>query len=483
MIRRVWLFSLILGVPLFGFAVSEGIQAHLNSELRLAMRQQYPDLDPSIVAQLSFDQICETPNPELHSLCSTNRNLNLMSAAAVWAGSIGLILLLMIRIAGSVAQTNRSLLLSLFTPGLYLTAVLLIGLVVVHGTVAIAAIYYGESTFLGRIHIGVIVAIGLGALLGIAALIPNVFSLVSKAETFVLGTEITRKQAPELWQRVEEIANQLGALRPEHVVVGLDPNFFVTEADVVCLNAKLSGRTLYCSLPFCRILNKEEFSAVIGHELGHYKGLDTHFSQKFFPIYRGTTSAIASLQETGDEGSKMIALLPAIAVLSYFLECFSIAESRISRVRELAADQEGATATHPASLASALVKLHAFAGTWEALRQAAVSAIHEGKALVNASKTYAEVVAGSTSADVFNEIGETHLSHPTDSHPPLAVRLDALKTSIKDVSAAALDVRPTAAAIELFPGAEEVEENISGAYQAILAREYGISIESEATAS
>jgi Zn-dependent protease with chaperone function len=483
MMNRVWLLSLILAVPLFGFAVSEGIQAHLNSELRSAMRQQYPDLDPGSVAQLSFDQVCETPNPKLHSSCSRNRNLNLMSAAAVWAAGIGLILLVVIRFAGSAAKTNRSLLLSLFEPGLYLTAVLLIGLVAVHAALAIAAIYYGEAALLGRIHGGVIVAIGLGALLGVAALIPNVFSLISKAETFVLGTEITRKQAPELWQRVEEIANQLGALHPQHVVVGLDLNFFVTEADVVCQSGKLSGRTLYCSLPFCRILNKEEFSAVIGHELGHYKGLDTQFSQKFFPIYRGTTSAIASLQETGGEDSKIIPLLPAIAVLSYFLECFSVAESRISRVRELAADQEGATITHPASLASALVKLHAFAGTWEQVRQAAVSAIHDGKALVNASKTYAEVIAGGINADVFNGIGEAHLSHPTDSHPPLAIRLDALKTNIKDLSVAALSIRPTAAAIELFADVEKVEESISGAYQRILAREYGVNLAPEATAS
>ena len=117
MMNRVWLLSLILAVPLFGFAVSEGIQAHLNSELRSAMRQQYPDLDPGSVAQLSFDQVCETPNPKLHSICSRNRNLNLMSAAAVWAAGIGLILLVVIRFAGSAAKTNRSLLLSSLRAG------------------------------------------------------------------------------------------------------------------------------------------------------------------------------------------------------------------------------------------------------------------------------------------------------------------------------------------------------------------------------
>ena len=34
------------------------------------------------------------------------------------------------------------------------------------------------------------------------------------------------------------MANQLGALSPDQIVLGLDPNFFVTEADVVSIDGK-----------------------------------------------------------------------------------------------------------------------------------------------------------------------------------------------------------------------------------------------------
>jgi Zn-dependent protease with chaperone function len=445
------------------------------------MYKRYTDVDPKALAQLSLNRICETPTPELSSICSTNEHLNLMSTAALWAGGIGLALLLGIRLAGSAARTNRQVLLYLFKPGLYLTAVILLGLILVHAAVAMGAIYYGESALIERVHIKLIGVIGLGALLGLAMITRNVFTLVRKAQTFVIGTPVTRQQAPALWQRVEEIAQQLGALHPEYVVVGLDPNFFVTEADVLCLNGTLSGRTLYCSLPLCRILTQEEFSAIIGHELGHYQGRDTQFSQKFFPIYRGTASSIASLHAT--EGAGVIALLPAVAVLSYFLESFSVAESRISRLRELAADQQGVAVTNTATLATALVKVHAFAGVWGYIQQAAVAALREGKAFVNASKTYAEVVSTQATADAFKDIAETHLSHPTDSHPPLAVRLDALNMRLQDVSKAAQGVQPTQAAIGFFPEAEAVEENISEAYQILLARQLGIDLETGGTAS
>ncbi len=110
--------------------------------------------------------------------------------------------------------------------------------------------------------------------------------------------------------------------------------------------------------------------------------------------------------------------------------------------------------------------------------EAAVAALQERKAFVNASKTYAEIVAEHAAPNALDGIAETHLSHPTDSHPPLSVRLSALGISIKDVSKAALDVRPTQAAIDLLPNVETVEENISSAYQTILARQLGIDLES-----
>jgi len=163
-----------------------------------------------------------------------------------------------------------------------------------------------------------------------------------------------------------------------------------------------------------------------------------------------------------------------MAVLRYFLESFSVAESGISRIRELAADQEGVAVTGAATTATALVKAHAFGGAWKAIQNGAVAALREGKALINASKTYAELVSANARPEVLNGIAGTHLSHPTDSHPPLAVRLEALGKPLEEVSAAALDVHPSQAAIALFPGAEETEQNLSETYQAILARQLGI---------
>lgn len=483
MTRRILLLAIILGIPLIGFAVAEGIQAHFNSQLRTALRERFPQADQSTISEMTLDQLCAKRIPELRDICQTNSNLNLMSSAAVGSAAIGIALLLLIRLAGSISRNNRVLLLTFFKPGIYLTAIILIGLIVVNAAVVMGAIYYGESILIGRIHVGIMLAIGLGALAGISVMGNAMFSLVKKAKTFVIGTSVSREEAPELWKQVDHIADRLDALRPQQIVVGLDPNFFVTEADVVCLNAELSGTTMYCSLPLSRILTSSEFSSIIGHELAHFKGLDTKFSIGFYPIYRGTVSSIASLHEAGGEGSAGIALLPAIAILSYFLECFSVAESRISRNRELTADQAGASITDPTTIAAALVKVHAFSGLWDALQEASVDALREQKAFTNCSKVFAEVVAGHASPKALEGIADTQLSHPTDSHPPLSVRLESLRVDVSEVSGASLEVSPSDPAISHIDGYEQKEEEISTAYQMIVAKQLGIDLDADSESS
>lgn len=466
--NRIRLLILILVVPLIGLAVAKARQARDNSEIRSLLRDKYPNADQAVIAQITLDRLCETPQPGLGDMCRTNVNLNRLIIGALTAAAVGVALLLVIGIAGRLSRERRSLLLYLFKPGLYITATTLIVLTALHAIIAISAIYYAHITT------SFVVVIGLGALGGVIAIAWNVFFLIKEAQTSVIGVSLSRGEAPQLWNHIDQIADRLRALRPDALVVGLDPNFFVTEAAVVYLDGKLSGRTLYCSLPLCRILSNNEFSAVIAHELGHFQGLDTKFSEGFYPIYRGTASTIISLRKTGGEGWGSIALLPAIEIFSYFLECFSVAESRISRDRELAADQFGASLHDSVTMATALVKIHAFSGLWDRVRSGAEAAVQDRKRIVNVSQTFAQAAADSANPDLLLGIAETKLSHPTDSHPPLGVRLKSLAVALDDVSEASLAINPADAAVNLIPEPQKREEEISEAFHIFLAERLGI---------
>lgn len=474
--RTLILLALLFAVPVFGLLAANWVQSENNEQLRQVLQEQFPDAPAEKLAGATVNILCAERNPDIDEICSDNDNLNLMRTASWWAIGVGAALLLLIRLAGSIARSNRTLLLWVFKPGLYLTAIALVGLVLTHAALAIGTIYYGESAAVGRVHVGIIAAVGIGALLGAFAIIRNTFAILHKVTSQAIGVALTRQEAPRLWQAIDDTARRLGSLVPDHAVVGLEPNFFVTEANVKCLNGTLTGRTLYCSLPLARIMSRDEFISVLGHELGHFKGEDTKFSAKFYPIYRGTTASLQALGEVSGEGAGGVALLPAIAVFGYFLDSFSIAESRISRDRELAADRAGAYVTTPAAIATALVKLHAFSGIWNDLQLAAVDRLKEGRYFINASILFAESASERAIPESLEGLDATHLSHPTDSHPQLATRLQALGMTVAELRNNALDVSPPDSALDLFDNVEACEEELSERFQLYLAHICGIAV-------
>jgi Zn-dependent protease with chaperone function len=478
MTNRATLFAFILGVPIVAFLVAAGVQSHLDSELRSAVKAQYPNADPVRIAKMSVRSLRDEPDPEIHSVYRTYTTLGLMKSTSALVGVIGLGLLLAIWLGGRLAANNRQLLLSLFGPGLYVTAALLICLMAVYAALATMSIYYGESAVAGRVHYFIMASVGLGGIAGVYAVGKSVFGAVSTARTYVIGKTLSRCQAPQFWSHIDEVAKRTGAEPPENLVVGLDPNFFVTEANVTCLDCDLLGRTIYCSLPLARVMTVDELDAVVGHELGHFKGLDTRFSQEFYPIYRGTINSLVYLRETAT-GWRSIAAMPAVGILTYFLECFSLAETRIGRERELAADKVGADITSPSTAAAALVKIHAFSPAWGSIHQATIEALREGKAFANVSEAFADMAAKGAAPEVLADIAGRRLTHPTDSHPPLGVRLESLKVNLADVADAALAVNPPNPAIDLIPDHKSVEEEVTMAFQAILADRLGIELKPE----
>jgi Zn-dependent protease with chaperone function len=229
---------------------------------------------------------------------------------------------------------------------------------------------------------------------------------------------------------------------------------------------------MYISLPLCRILNVDEFTAVLGHELGHYKGLDTRFSKRFFPIYRGASQAVASIAAGfSSKGSAAdFVLLPVFLVLSFFLDCFSATENEISRNRELAADNEAAKAVSSRSMATSLVKIHAYAAIWPVVRNHMKEVIGEGQIITNASLLFANIASRISAADAFRDVSQEGPIHPTDTHPPLSTRLKSLNFGLKDLTAGAAITSPEISANNFVDGADALEGELSEIVQALMMR-------------
>jgi hypothetical protein len=152
--KRLWLLGLALAVPLVSYGVSIAIQWHFDSDLQSMVRQEFPTADPSAISQMTFARLCKSTDTKgrLADTCGTKTKLNLMGHAALVAGAVGIVLLILIPPAGRAASNSRTLLLYLFTPRLSLTGSILAGLVLVHASLAIAAIYF-LTALAGRIPI------------------------------------------------------------------------------------------------------------------------------------------------------------------------------------------------------------------------------------------------------------------------------------------------------------------------------------------
>lgn len=450
-------FAFLLAIPIVGYLIAAGILWDLNK-------------DAMAGAGASFDTLCaaraELNNADLNTTCDEISSIQLLKQVSFWCGVAGIALPLLAFLAATYAGHNRARLASIFRPLVMVTVALLAGLVLVEAGVLAFAAFEGESYLVGRVHLFIIGAVALGGLLAAFQLAASAFQFVKSVSFPVIGKLVTRESAPKLFAQLDETAKRVSARVPDNVVVGLDPTFFATNAEVRLIGQPepLKGETLFLSAPLARVLNQEELSSVIGHELGHFSGEDTAYSLRFAPVYAGLGASLQAVSMAGDEGAMGLAKLPALALLGYIHGLFQVGESGVSRARELAADAAGAKAGSALALGSALCKICVYSQLWPNVRQQSSQALGEGQITRNLSLAFADSARFDVEAaavdTLLDSVLNVQVAHPTDSHPPVSQRLESLKITIDQVRAAGLTL-PTAPAIELLEDPAQIEAELT----------------------
>ncbi|QJR14075.1 M48 family metallopeptidase [Usitatibacter palustris] len=468
MVRVAKLVALVVAIPIAGYLI--GTYAQRSAEKRFqvalekvtipAVRAKLPDTFAEYCGAAAFDI-----DRKVSDDCGSRPHIARLKVLSFSALLAGLLLLGAIALAARAAANDRNLLLRLFAPGIRIVLYALFGLILVQGFIASYGFMVLESALIGRVHIFVVLAIGLGALLGSFTMLRAGLSISKRATSTVIGEAVHRKDQPLVWKFVDRLAERLKATPPKNIVVGLDPTFYVTSADVIVRPKGFPHQqsTMYLSLPLMRILTLPELTAVIGHELGHFRGEDTKFSLGFYPVYAGTGRALAALESHSFEGGwQSLALWPGVAVLGFFYEAFAQAESAIGRDRELEADKCGASVANAEAIATSLLKVGAYAPAWGDVQQTIAESI-QGKGMCppNASLAFVQKALSGPVPKVDDVAMEDAIAHPTDSHPPTIDRIRALKVDLTAIRAKALVVDPAASSVKLFVGADQIEERLT----------------------
>ena len=230
------------------------------------------------------------------------------------------------------------------------TVYLIIVFIALIGALAyFAGIYYGDYT------------ITIGAMIGsLIYVLFSYFGSASAALAFNGAKEIQKKDNPQLWRTVENLAITEGLPMPKVYIIE-DPalNAFATGRDPEHASVAITTGLL-------NNLEKDELQGVMAHELGHVKNYDIRVSIVVFGLV-AIVSIFADIflrmslyggnrrDEKGGNGALAIAGIVAIVVAPIVAK---LIQSAVSRKREYLADATGALATrHPEGLARALEKI------------------------------------------------------------------------------------------------------------------------------
>jgi Zn-dependent protease with chaperone function len=471
MSNRILLFVTLFLIPVSALVVGVGTQARLEFEWRLRVYQTNSTLDQNRSDAIPLHWHCFASNRQASPICKWYNGVVLLEVLGLVGILIGLLLLSGIYFMSRLARGRRNRLVLFFKPGLYLTLLGLIGILLLNTAIFILTMSLGWIESVGAVAtVGkLLIAVGgLGSIFGAVLLVRPVVMMLRKPQIVVIGRSISEVRCPRFWGYIRGLAGKVGALPPNNIVIGMNAGFFVVEAGVKCLSGALNGRTMYLSLPLCRILSENELRAAVGHELGHFKGDDTAFGRKFSPIYRGASAAIMALGDNMSGSIMSAGLLPAFSVISYFYNSFATVANEISRTRELAADTVSVEVAGALDSASSLVKEVAFAGYVESARDRMRESLSWGNETENLSNVFVELVRENSQPALLVGLDEECLSHPLDTHPPLKIRLDAFGVRMEAIEGATLATTPSDPAVNLIDDYEQFEKELTKAEQSIM---------------
>ena len=302
----------------------------------------------------------------------------------------------------------------------------------------------------------------------LAAIFYGVFTVSWPNAPMVGSVLLSRRQAAELWETVEELAEQVGTRPPTQIRLIGEVNAMVSEESF--LLGLVPGRTrlLYIGAPLLVGLRADELRAVLSHELGHYARKHTRLAAI---VYRGSAAVNATLERlfesAGGGRRRFVGNYSGIvySLLSRYAKLYHRIAFAVNRRQELEADAAAARIVGSEVIAEALRAVHAIAVSWQTFDSQILAPMRRGGRLPDDPfSAYQTMLEDPHYRDEFARLRyeiPPEVARPLDSHPSLARRLHMLGGLPEQV--VELDPRP---ALDLFLEYQDSFERVrSGLYR------------------
>ena len=438
---------------------------HATSEEKQATIDFYRQRPPS--------RICGNHEPQAQkyrdALCETYGELwqfDVLRRLALGTLLGGVALLATIGALGAVAFINRQWQYASFVVGWRVMMLASAAEVMLQGAMGVWLSFWVTAFFAQKYYIKLVAIVGLLVLAGVAVLVIKIFQRAPDNST-VDGETVSEADAPLLWRRIRHMAKRLKTAPPDHIVAGIDTNFFVTEAPLTVGQRQLMGRSLFVSIPLLRVLSVPEADAVLGHELAHFRGGDTQARAQLGPKLQQYDHYLKGMHEVG-----------FTVVVYHFMQLyrmvFQLALSRDSRAREFKADRTAAKLVSAQGIVQSLLKIAAY----DHYRTTTERDLFERDHTLSGALGIADSVARglrpyAASIDFVDDMRTAHIPHPFDSHPPLVQRMEQVGHVVAPEGFGAV-VRevPTVTWADDITTARDIEQRLWGAYEKQFARNH-----------
>lgn len=354
----------------------------------------------------------------------------------------------------------------LFVPGLYVVLLgSLLAVLGIGGGLIYLCVLGVREVHSGKLII-LAVLLGVGVVVGVISVIKGIICSLWPRIQFEPAIAIDFRRERDLGYILAPLCSTVDTRMPNAVILHAEPTFFVMQGKLNTFSGMVQGRVLAIGLPLLAGLTKNEFRAVLAHELAHFSGSDTLYSSTVLPVYEGASTTWEEMTRhmaAADSLSESIPMILPRTALYLYLSAFHYIDMHISRKRELRADAIAVATCGTESFRKGLMKTVGIGG-----------AFHDDRALEAARRAHAAHppnyhIGFRAALPQLYPLAKEYCSRAMaeaenlrDSHPSLKRRLD-LAASVPERYS---DNDP---AITLLADLPAYEKQLGEAYTAMLA--------------
>lgn len=422
--------------------LDRALAAHLEKQTNMPAAEQQDTRD--FYARHPLAKLCRDRSEEAVEFradqCPTGGELwqfTWMHTLALAALVGGVLILLWLATLGWLAFAKRGLQYTSFVTGWRTLTAVSVATVLAQGAMLVWLSFWVTAYFSQKYYPKLIIVAAIAVAGAAFVVLAKIFHRSAEGSS-IDGELVTEADAPRLWQRIRDVAARLKTPAPDHLVAGIDANFFVTEAPLAVGERTLEGRKLYVSVPLLRQLDREEADAVLAHELAHLSGGDARSSAQLGPKLSQFDRYMAHLYEGG------LARV-ALPLLELYRMVFQVALSRDSRAREFRADKIASRLVSPRAISHSLIKIAAYASYRNDVERGLFSRQERLDDQLGIGHRVATGLPGWAGTPAFvSALADGHIPHPYDSHPPLRERMASVKHVEAQERFAEIVTRPVA---------------------------------------